>query len=302
MLNVVKSRFAGWNKTFIAASLVVMLLVTMLCLVTFSSCDLTRNKQDSPTPANPDQSISQDEAKQILMDMLDDFEQTDQIISSNTSLRKARPEQSERVGVASLPGKNSAIIFAVTPDSTFVYGDTATIDGQLNGIVVTEKHAYPKGLLLITRSMKYAPSNTIGIASVTEKYVSWSQYASHTPETKTLSIAGPQYSSGTDSAIETQVTKIKGSVTLTETFRFSEPIRTFDMSKSTISVRAADPTAQQVITAVYDMNSGILLTKRATGQGDVSLGYGSYYSQSYTYSNGVLASWTKTTTLGQADK
>jgi len=274
------------KTAFIAASLVVMLCI--------SGCDQTRNRQDTQTPDNPEQSISQDEAKQILMDMLDDFEQTNQIISSNASLRK--------VGVASLPGKNAPIIFAVTPDSTFVYGDTATIDGQLNGIVVTEKHAYPKGLLLITKSMKYAPSNTIGIASVTEKYVSWSQYNSHTPETKTISIAGPQYSSGTDSAIETHVTKIKGSVTLTETFRFSEPIRTVDMSKSTISVRAADPSSQQVITAVYDMTSGILLTKRATGQGDVSLGYGSYYSQSYTYSNGVLASWTKTTTLGQADK
>jgi len=275
-----------FHKTFIATSLVVMLCI--------SSCDQTRNRQDTQTPDNPEQSISQDEAKQILMDMLDDFEQTNQIISSNASLRK--------VGMASLPGKNAPIIFAVTPDSTFVYGDTATIDGQLNGIVVTEKHAYPKGLLLITKSMKYAPSNTIGIASVTEKYVSWSQYNSHTPETKTISIAGPQYSSGTDSSIETHVTKIKGSVTLTETFRFSEPIRTVDMSKSTISVRAADPSSQQVITAVYDMNSGILLTKRATGQGDISLGYGSYYSQSYTYSNGVLASWSKTTTLGQADK
>jgi hypothetical protein len=282
-------------KTFVIAScwkgVTFLTFLLMLCI---SGCDLTRTKQDTQTPANPEQSISQDEAKQILMDMLDDFEQTDQLIASNASLRK--------VGVASLPGKNAPIIFAVTPDSTFVYGDTATVDGQLNGIVVTEKHAYPKGLLLITKSMKYAPSNTIGIASVTEKYVSWNQYNSHTPETKTISIAGPQYSSGTDSAIETHVTKIKGSVTLTETFRFSEPIRTFDMSKSTISVRAADPGAQQVITAVYDMNSGILLTKRAIGQGDVSLGYGSYYSQSYTYSNGVLASWTKTTTLGQADK
>lgn len=281
-----------FHKTFIAAScwkgVTLLTFLSMLCI---SGCDLTRNKQDTQTPDNPEQSISQDEAKQILMDMLDDFEQTDELLGSNASLYKA-----------SLPGRNAPIILSVTPDSTFVFGDTMTIDGQLNGIVVTEKHAYPKGLLLITKSMKYAPSNTIGIASITEKYVSWSEYNNHTPETKTISIAGPQYSSGTDSAIETHVTKIKGSVTLTETFRFAEPIRTVDMSKSTISVRAADPSAQQVITAVYDMSSGILLTKRATGQGDVSLGYGSYYSQSYTYSNGVLASWTKTTTVGQADK
>jgi hypothetical protein len=289
MLNEVKSRTAG-KLTLIIASLLAML--------SLSSCDLTRSKPDSQATDNSQQSISQDEAKQMVLDMLDDFEQTDQLLASNASL-----SQPGRIAsIASLPGKKAPIVFAVTPDSTFVFGDTATIDGHLNGVVVTEKHAYPKGLLLITKSMKYAPSNTIGVASITEKYVSWSQYKNHTPETKTITVAGPQFSSGTDSAIEAHVTKIKGSVTLTETFKFTEPIRTFDMSKSTISVRAADPSAEQVITAVYDMNSGIILTKRATGQGDVSLGYGSYYSQSYTYSNGVLASWTKTTTLGQADK
>ena len=279
------------HRTFvIASSWKGVTLLTFLLMLSLSSCDQTRNRQDTQTPDNPEQSISQDEAKQILMDMLDDFEQTDQLLGSNASLHKA-----------SLPGRNAPIILSVTPDSTFVFGDTMTIDGQLNGIVVTEKHAYPKGLLLITKSMKYAPSNTIGIASVTEKYVSWSQYNNHTPETKTITVAGPEFSSGTDSSIEAHVTKIQGSVTLTETFKFTSPIRTFDMSKSTITVRAADPSAQQVITAVFDMSSGIILTKRATGQGDVSLGYGSYYSQSYTYSNGVLASWTKTTTVGQAD-
>lgn len=273
-------------KTFVAVSLLVML--------TLFGCDLNPSKQNSQVPDNTKQSISQDEAKQILMDMLDDFEQTDQLLASSTGLRKA--------GTVSLPGKNVPIVFAVTPDSTFVYGDTATIDGHLNGIVVTEKHAYPKGLLLITKSMKYAPSNTVGIASVTEKYISWTQYKNHTPDTRTISIAGPQFSSGTDSTIQTQVTKIQGSVTLSESFRFATPIRTLDLSKKTVSVRAADPSARQVITAVYDMNTGMILTKRATGQGDVSLGYGSYYSQSYTYNNGDLASWTKTTTVGQADK
>ena len=267
-----------------------VLFTALLATFALYSCDLTRSKQDAQSPADTAQSISEDEARQLVIDMLDDFEQTDQLLGSNASLHKA-----------SLPGKNAPVILSVTPDSTFVYGDTATIDGQLNGIVVTEKHAYPKGLLLITKSMKYAPSNTIGIASVSEKYVSWSQYNSHTPETKTITVAGPEFSSGTDSSIEAHVTKIQGSVTLTETFKFTSPIRTYDMSKSTITVRAADPSAEQVITAVYDLSTGILLTKRATGQGDISLGYGSYYSQSYTYSNGVLASWTKTTTVGQAD-
>lgn len=166
--------------------------------------------------------------------------------------------------------------------------------------MVTEKHSHPKGLLLITKSSKYAPGNSRGIASVTERFISWSQFNAGTPEQRTESVIRPQFSSGTDSTIEAHVTRTKGSVTLTETFRFTSPMVTIDVSRGTRTVRAADPLAGQIITATYDQATGMMLNKHATGQA-VPPPYGGFYTQSNTYTNGELSSWVKTTTRGQAD-
>lgn len=221
-------------------------------------------------------------------EVLDDFEFIHQAMLSGASLSKASPSPSQ------------PIVMKVAQDSIFVYGDTATVNGVLHGVVVTEKHAYPKGLLLITKSLKYAPSNTRGIASVTDRYISWAQYSAGTPEQRTESVIQPQSSSGTDSTIEVHATRTKGSVTLNETYRFTSPTVTIDVSKGTRVVRTADPAADGIVTATYDQSTGILLTKRVTGQGEAPP-YGGFYTQTFNYVDGELNNWVKTTTRGQAD-
>ena len=262
------------------------IIIPILALLIISGCERANNHVTDTTTKPP--SLSKDETLSIMNEVLDDFEFIHQSMLSGTSLRKSAPTRSQ------------PIVMKVATDSIFVYGDTATINGVLHGIVVTEKHAYPKGLLLITKSAKYAPSNTRGIASVTDRYISWAQYNAGTPEQRTESVIQPQFSSGTDSTIEVHATRTKGSVTLSETYRFTSPTVTIDVSKGTRVVRTADPAADGIITATYDQTTGILLTKRVTGQGEAPP-YGGFYTQTFNYVDGELNNWVKTTTRGQAD-
>ncbi len=262
------------------------IIIPILALLIISGCERS-NDHATDTSTKPP-SLSKDEALSIMNEVLDDFEFVHQSMLSSASLRKVAPTRSQ------------PIVMKVATDSIFVYGDTATINGVLHGIVVTEKHAYPKGLLLITKSSKYSPSNTRGIASVTDRYISWAQYNAGTPEQRTESVIQPQFSSGTDSTIEVHATRTKGSVTLSETYRFTSPTVTIDVSKGTRVVRTADPAADQIVTATYDQATGTLLTKRVTGQGEAPP-YGGFYTQTFNYVDGELNNWVKTTTRGQSD-
>ena len=273
------------NKAFLPSTQGALPLLILLFLI-FAGCERS-NDHSTDTSTKPP-SLSKDEALSIMNEVLDDFEFIHQSMLSGTSLRKSAPTRSQ------------LIVMKVATDSIFVYGDTATINGVLHGIVVTEKHAYPKGLLLITRSAKYSPSNTRGIASVTDRYISWAQYSAGTPEQRTESVIQPQFSSGTDSTIEVHATRSKGSVTLSETYRFTSPTVTIDVSKGTRVVRTADPASDGIVTATYDQTTGILLTKRVTGQGEAPP-YGGFYTQTFSFVDGELNNWVKTTTRGQAD-
>ena len=273
------------NRTFHPGNHGAIVLLILGFLI-FAGCEKS-NDHATDTSIKPP-ALSKDEALSIMNEVLDDFEFVHESILSGSPLANVAPTRSR------------PILMKVAQDSIFVYGDTATIDGVLHGIVVTEKHAYPKGLLLITRSAKYSPSNTRGIASVTDRYISWAQYNAGTPEQRTESVIQPQFSSGTDLTIEVHATRTKGSVTLSETYRFTSPTITIDVSKGTRVVRTADPAAEGIVTSTYDQTTGILLTKRVTGQGEAPP-YGGFYTQTFNYVDGQLNNWVKTTTRGQPD-
>ncbi len=135
------------NKPFLSSIHGVTKFLILIFLI-FSGCEKS-NDHATDTSTKPP-SLSKDEALSIMNEVLDDFEFIHQSMLSGTSLAKIAPSRSQ------------PIVMKVETDSIFVYGDTATINGVLHGIVVTEKHAYPKGLLLITRSAKYAPRSLSG--------------------------------------------------------------------------------------------------------------------------------------------
>jgi hypothetical protein len=193
-------------------------------------------------------------------------------------------------------GKRNALLKVdqVNADSTWIYGDTLT--GGI-GVVITEKHSYPKGLLLITKNYKYGDYANLTIVSINERYISWSQYNSGTPETKTKTEL--TFESAPSEAIVTHITRWTKNVQTRESYTFRNPIITIDNSRGTKTVRKAKPNDEVIVTETYDLSTNNLLQSRWTGASPTYSG--GFFTRTNNYDNGTLVSWTKTTTVGQAD-
>jgi hypothetical protein len=160
-------------------------------------------------------------------------------------------------------GKQNALLKVdqVNADSTWIYGDTLT--GGV-GVVITERHAYPKGLLLITKNYKYGDYANLTIVSINERYISWSQYNSGTPETKTKTEL--TFESAPSEAIVTHITRwTKNVITTRESYTFRNPVITIDNSRGTKTVRKAKPNDEVIVTETYDLSTNNLLQSRWTG-------------------------------------
>jgi hypothetical protein len=193
-------------------------------------------------------------------------------------------------------GKQNALLKVdqVNADSTWIYGDTLT--GGV-GVVITEKHSYPKGLLLITKNYKYGDYANLTIVSINERYISWSQYNSGTPETKTKTEL--TFESAPSEAIVTHITRWTKNVQTRESYTFRNPVITIDNSRGTKTVRKAKPNDEVIVTETYDLSTNNLLQSRWTGASPTYSG--GFFTRTNNYDNGNLVSWTKTTTVGQAD-
>jgi hypothetical protein len=193
-------------------------------------------------------------------------------------------------------GKQNALLKVdqVNADSTWIYGDTLT--GGV-GVVITERHAYPKGLLLITKNYKYGDYANLTIVSINERFVSWSQYNSGTPETKTKTEL--TFESAPSEAIVTHITRWTKNVQTRESYTFRNQVITIDNSRGIKTVRKAKPNDEVIVTETYDLSTNNLIQSRWTGASPTFSG--GFFTRTNNYDNGNLVSWTKTTTVGQAD-
>ncbi len=193
-------------------------------------------------------------------------------------------------------GKENALfkVDNTTADSIWIYGDTLT--GGI-GVVITEKHSYPKGLLLITKNYKYGDYANLEIVSITERFISWTQYNNKTPETKTETRL--TFESAPSKAIVTHIKRWTKNIMTRESYTFREPIITIDNSKQTKTIRLAKPNDEVIATEIYDLTTNTLLQSRWTGAS--STYQGGFFTRTNNYNNGSLVSWTKTTTVGKPD-
>src|SRR5258708_1715480 len=126
-------------------------------------------KDSAPAPAVDQKASPQTESPgaEFLIGLLDELSAiagagTHEPVGSTAARHPGFPN-----GMSGNPGK--LVIASAATDSTFVYGEV-TPDGF--GAVVTERHQYPKGLLLITvRKTHGIPQG--GIVSETRKYISF---------------------------------------------------------------------------------------------------------------------------------
>jgi hypothetical protein len=122
------------------------------------------------------------------------------------------------------------------------------------------------------------------IVSINERYISWSQYNSGTPETKTKTEL--TFESAPSEAIVTHITRWTKNVQTRESYTFRNPVITIDNSRGTKTVRKAKPNDEVIVTETYDLSTNNLLQSRWTGASPTYSG--GFFTRTNNYDNGTL--------------
>lgn len=166
-------------------------------------------------------------------------------------------------------------------DSVYVYGEV-TADGF--GAVVTERHAYPKGILLITVRKSYGKNGHV--MSETKRFISDESFRANLPQQSTVT----DVAAASGDTIVTHVVR-NGNV---ETFTFRLPVitRTTNQTDGTVQVTSRFAAGGAVVSEIRDEGGTLIRRTRTT-----SLPSGAIQTRT-EYADG---SWRTVSTLGQAD-
>jgi hypothetical protein len=132
-------------------------------------------------------------------------------------------------------------------DSVFVYG-TVTSGGL--GVVVTERHTHPKGLLLITVRKSYGSPGRI--VSEVKQFDSYENFRSDQPQQTTTTEVRPALR-------DTIITYVlRNGITETYTFRLPVVTRVTDQVNRTVRITSRYASAGSVVTEVTDENQALI--------------------------------------------
>jgi hypothetical protein len=167
-------------------------------------------------------------------------------------------------------------------DSTFIYGET--VSGGY-GAVVTERHTYPKGLLLITIRKTYGREEG-RIVSESKTYISFQSLIDGNPET---SLTTELYALSGDTIV-THVTR-NGTQ---ETYTFRLPVITSTLAASPEESRVVlrHGRARRIVVETRDGNGALIQERASWGESDGSL---------YALTSYPDGSWRRSRTLGSAN-
>jgi len=179
------------------------------------------------------------------------------------------------------PGAGAVVVRKADSDSAFMYG-TVTAEGL--GVVVTERHTHPKGLLLITVRKSYGTPGRI--ISDVSRYDSYEGFRDNQPRQTTLTEVLP-------ASRDTIVTHVlRNGMTETYTFRLPVVTRVVNQASGTVRVTTRYAVNGGAVTEVTDENQA--LVRRTTSS---ALSSGAL--QTRTDLPG--GSWKIVTTLGRGD-
>ena len=173
------------------------------------------------------------------------------------------------------------VLSGTTSDSIYVYGQV-TPDGF--GATVTERHQYPKGILLITVRKTHGANNG-RMVTETKKYITFQNFqngiASSTNLTELYTLS------------DTIVTRVLRNGLL-ETYTFRLPVVTRNVNSETGSVTVTRRFGSNgyIISEKKDGGGTLIQVSRSTGQSDGGL---------FTKTEYPDSTWRSTRTLGQAD-
>ncbi|MBI5472606.1 MAG: hypothetical protein HY961_09700 [Ignavibacteriae bacterium] len=190
---------------------------------------------------------------------------------------QARPSRSPK-----LPSAQQKILLSrVSGDSIYIYGEI-TPDGF--GATVTERHQYPKGILLITVRKSHGANNG-RIVTDTKKYITFQNFqngvASSTNLTEVYTLS------------DTIVTRVlRNGLLETYTFRLPVVTRSVNSQTGSVTVTRRFGSSGYILSEKKDGSGALIQISRSTGQSDGSL---------FTKTEYPDSTWRSTRTLGQAD-
>jgi hypothetical protein len=240
------------------------------------------NEDSEPIPAieHPSSPQVQSAGSEFLIGLLDELSAIAdggaQIPAGSSGVMKS----TSRREMATDGGKR--IIASTAIDTTFVYGEV-TPDGF--GAVVTERHQYPKGLLLITvRKTHGVPQG--GIVSETRKYISFED----------LRLDSAQQSNVTDVYAltgDTIVTHVlRNGILETYTFRLPVVTRVVSPTDGSVRVTSRFGEAGSVVSEVRDGRGALIQLRKNNGLADGSV---------VSYTQFADSTWRSIRTIGWAD-
>jgi hypothetical protein len=253
----------------IAVSSVAFVLFTAL----FIGC---RSNPGPATPVQVDQNFDVLDAlgQRYFLEALDEIHSI--VDWSEKNALTGRPLTSQ------VSSAKKALLNAIAADTTYIYGQ---VTPQGYGAVVTERHSYPKGLLLITMRRSYGKE--LGhMVTESRRYISDEDFANDLPEQVTVT---EMYGLSADTIL-THVNRDG----ITDTYTFRLPVITRTVNEQTGSVRVVRHFGRGgavVSETTYD--NGTLIQRRiTTSSSDGSIITRTEYPD---------ASWRQTRVLGQFD-
>jgi len=230
----------------------------------FTACGRGSAPPSAPEPGDTAQ--AQESGEQLMIDALDELES----IASWAELGGGSAERGRPLLLRKTDG-----------DSVFMYG-SVTPEGL--GVVVTERHTHPKGLLLITVRKSYGTPGRI--ISDVSRYDTYEGFRSNLPQQTTLTEVLP-------ASRDTIVTHVlRNGITETYTFRLPVVTSVTNLVNGTTRVTTRYAMGGAVVTEVTDENQA--LVRRTTSS---ALASGAL--QTRTDLPG--GSWRIVTTLGRGD-
>jgi hypothetical protein len=182
-----------------------------------------------------------------------------------------------------LPSSKHKLLFAKpNTDSIYIYGEV-TPDGY--GAVVTERHAYPKGILLITVRKSYGKPPT-KMVTQTKRYITYADFLNDTTQQSNITeMYGLSYDT-----IVTHVTR--NGVIETYTFRLPVINRVVNPQDGSIRVTIRYGAAGAIFSEVRDGDDNLIQVRETYGESDGAI---------ITYTEYPDASWRNLRVIGQAD-
>ncbi|MGA9116801.1 MAG: hypothetical protein WB626_08505 [Bacteroidota bacterium] len=237
-----------------------------LCILLLGGCDTKEGTRPSPDPVSPGR-----------------FEETgeDFLIGALQELHSIAEWAESRPLPPSAPGGKRLLLKTAT-DTVYVYGQV--IAGGY-GAVVTERRAYPKGILLITVRKSYGKGGG-RIVTDTKRYISYENLRDDEPQQSSFT---EMYGLSADTIV-THV--LRNGVLETYTFRLPVITRTVNPSDGSVRITTRYASEGKIVSEVTDGAGALVYLRKSYGLSSGALVTRTEYPDS---------SWRNTLTLGQAD-